>query len=439
MSLNERVRLETLGRVKRGELTVVSAASVCGLSVRQMRRAWKRFKASGAKGLMHGLRGRVSNRRTPVEVADRVVKLKFERYGDFGQTHACEKLQSEHGISISPDTLTAVLKERGLWERRRRRDKHRRRRERRACFGDMVQMDGSHHDWFEGRAGQESTCVNGGLPSVMMVMIDDATNTTDAKLYAGETTEAAFDVTGRWIQKHGVPCALYVDRASIYRDEGHPEKPTQFGRAMKELGVELILARSPQAKGRVENRHKYFQNRFVRELRLRNINTIETANVFLTEVFLPKLNRELSLRAREDEDHHRGVVRGMVLEEVLCVTEQRVVGNDACVRWKNRWLQIDGTHVGLARKRVRVKQRGDGRLVIEHKGERLSFTELKSGRQSGRILEAKGRKTIVNNRRWKPPTSHPWNRTPACGNVPSSRLPPAAPGGGGRTERRQAG
>lgn len=397
--------MEALGRVRRGELTVVSAAGMCGLSVRQMRRLWKRFKAAGAQGLVHGLRGRVSNRRTPVAVADRAVKLKVERYPDFGPTFACEKLLEGHGISISPDTLTALLKARGLWVRRRRRDKHRRRRERRACFGDMVQLDGSHHDWFEGRAGKGSTCV-------MMVTIDDATNVTDAQLYPGETTEAAFDVTGRWVKRNGIPRALYVDRASIYRDEDHPEKPTQFGRAMKELGVELILARSPQAKGRVERRHAWFQDRFVKELRLRNVDTIARANTLLAEVLLPELNRRLALRARVDEDHHRAVAGGTVLEEVLCVSERRVVGNDACVRWKNRWLQLDPTHTPLARKRVTVKQRGDGRLVIDHKGERLSFIELKSG-----VLKVKRGKTILNNRSWKPPASHPWNRTPACGTT----------------------
>src|SRR6185437_4570947 len=149
MSAKERIRLEALNRVKRKEISVVEAARLCGLSVRQARRVWKQFASQGDAGLVHGLRGRASNRRLPEELRERVVKIHQERYSDFGPTLACEKLLGEQAVSISPDTLVALLKERGLWERRRRRGKHRKRRERRSCFGSMVQMDGSHHDWFE--------------------------------------------------------------------------------------------------------------------------------------------------------------------------------------------------------------------------------------------------------------------------------------------------
>jgi transposase len=166
MSVSERDRLDLFGRVKRRELTVTSAAGLLGMSLRQARRVWKRFKSCGAGGLVHTLRGRPGNRRLDVETVARVVRLHQEKYADFGPTLACEKLSSEDGIVICPDTLTGLLRERGLWVRRRRRGRHRRRRERRASLGSMVQMDGSHHDWFEGRGGK----------CVLMVMIDDATN-----------------------------------------------------------------------------------------------------------------------------------------------------------------------------------------------------------------------------------------------------------------------
>ncbi len=270
MSARERVRLEAFGRVKRGELTVGVAAELAGLSLRQARRVWKRFKEFGDRGLAHLLRGKSSNRRLSDDVRDRVAKRHQERYADFGPTLACEKL-AEDGLELSPDTLTALLKARGLWQRKRRRGRHRKRRERRACLGSLVQMDGSHHDWFERRSGQ----------CVLMVMIDDATNRTYARLYPAESTEAAFDVFGRWVKRQGLPRSLYVDRHSIYRDEDHPEKPTQFGRAMKDLVVELIQAHSPQAKGRVERRHAVFQDRLVKELRLRDINSMAQANAFL--------------------------------------------------------------------------------------------------------------------------------------------------------------
>ena len=237
MSARERVRLDAMHRIERDEMTVVAAAGLMEVSVRQARRLWRRFEAQGAAGLVHRLRDRPGNRRVAEELRERIVKRHQERYMDFGPTLACEKL-AEDGLAVSPDTLVSFLKERHLWRRKRRRGKHRLRRERRSSFGSMVQMDGSHHDWFEGRA---SRCV-------LMVLIDDASSVTYAWFYPAETTVAAFDAFGRWVKRHGVPRSIYVDRHAIYRDEDHPEKPTQFGRAMKELQVELICANSPQAK-----------------------------------------------------------------------------------------------------------------------------------------------------------------------------------------------
>jgi hypothetical protein len=413
MSVKERDRLELLCRVKRGELTVVAASGLLGLSVRQARRVWKSFKAEGARGLVHGLRGRASNRRFAEEFRARVLKRHQERYADFGPTFACEKL-AEEGLAVSPDTLVAMLKERHLWVRCRRHGKHRKRRERRACLGSMVQMDGSHHDWFEGRAAK----------CVLMVMIDDATNRTYARFYAAETTEAAFDVLGRWVKRQGLPRSLYVDRHGIYRDEDHPEKPTQFGRAMKELGVELIRAHSPQAKGRVERRNAVFQDRLVKEMRLRNVSDMAQGNALLESLFLDDLNRRYSVKAAKGQDLHRALEAGMVLEEVLCVQEGRVVGQDWCVRWRNRWLQIGPEHAGLALagRRVLVKQLGGGELLVEYEGRRLSCQELRS-----RPAAPKTKPVIVNNRRWKPAGDHPWNRGPACRGVPRVSLAPAAP------------
>jgi len=413
MSASERVRLDAFGRVKRGELTVAAAAELAGLSLRQARRVWKRFRTEGDRGLVHRLRGKSSNRRLSDDVRDRVMKRHQERYADFGPTLACEKL-AEDGLALSPDTLTALLKARGLWQRRRRRGRHRKRRERRACLGSMVQMDGSHHDWFERRSGQ----------CVLMVMIDDATNRTYARLYPAESTEAAFDVFGRWVKRQGLPRSLYVDRHSIYRDEDHPEKPTQFGRAMKDLIVELIQAHSPQAKGRVERRHAVFQDRLVKELRLRDINSMEQANAFLEGAFLEELNRRYAAKARQEQDLHRAVDGQTILEEVLCVQEQRVVGQDWCVRWRNRWLQIDGRHAALKlpRRRVLVKHLSDGQLIVAHKGERLTCREL-----AAKPAPAKRKRVVVNNRRWKPGESHPWNRESARRAGPPVSLAPATP------------
>jgi len=425
MSAKERLRLESLSRVKRGEITVVESAGLMGLSLRQARRLWKRYRDEGDAGLVHRLRGRASGRRLPEELRERVVKRHQERYQDFGPTLACEKL-AEEGLRVSPKTLTLLLRERGLWERHRRRGKHRSRRERRASFGLMLQMDGSHHDWFEGRAGK----------CVLMVIIDDATSQTYARLYPAETTDAAFDVFLRWAKAHGLPRELYVDRHGIYRDEEHPEKPTQFGRAMKELGVRLILAHSPQAKGRVERRNALFQDRLVKELRLRRISSMEQANAYLEQRFLKEINDRYAVSPRRETDLHRPVEAGTVLEEVLCVQEKRVVGEDWCVRWKNRWLQLDGCHapLRLPRRSVLVKERGDRALVVLHGPERLTWQELSKKPEPKKV-----KKAVVNNRRWMPGKEHPWKRGLAERLASRGSPAPAAPARDFHAGRRKAG
>jgi hypothetical protein len=421
MSTKERIVFDALKRVKRKEITVVKASELMDVSLRQARRLWKRFSALGDAGVVHGLRGRASNRRLKEEIGQRIVKRHQERYADFGPTLACEKL-FEEGLMISPNTLTRLLKGRGLWVRRRHRGKHRKRRERRSSFGSMVQMDGSHHDWFEGR----------GPWCVLMVTIDDATNITWARFYPAETTEAAFDVTRRWITSRGVPRSIYVDRHSIYRDQDHPEKPTQFGRAMKQLGVKLIQAHSPQAKGRVERRNAVFQDRLVKELRLRGINTIDGANALLDEMFLEDLNRRYAVKPAEDLDLHRALDELVDLTDVLCVIESRVVGNDWCVRWNNRWLQIDPKHANLRlpRKKVTVRQRADGTLVVDHQGNRLTARELGS-----KPKPSKKARLVINNRRWKPPESHPWKKGIAERAAAKSALP--APHGGREEQKKR--
>ncbi len=419
MSAKERIRLDAMQRVRRGEMTVVAASELMEVSLRQGRRLWKRFVSQGDAGLVHRLRGRASNRRVDEDVAQRIIKRHQEMYADFGPTLACEKLAAE-GMVVSPNTLSGLLKARGLWVRQRRRGKHRKRRERRSSLGSLVQMDGSHHDWFEGR----------GDKCVLMVMIDDATSLTYARFYPAETTDAAFDVFGRWVNQRGLPRSLYVDRHSIYRDEDHPEKPTQFGRAMKELGVKLILAHSPQAKGRVERRHAVFQDRLVKEMRLRKINTIQAANALLEEMFLAEVNRRYAIKPANDQDLHRNVEQNVDLQNVLCVVEQRVVGNDNCVRWRNRWLQIDPKHANLRlpRRKVTVRQRGDGVLIVEHQCRQLTVKELISKPQA-----AKARKQVINNRQWKPPATHPWK----AGLLEREKTFSLPAPHGGREEKRQ--
>lgn len=392
LSKKEQDRLDVLSRVKRKEITVVRAAELLKVSVRQARRINGRFKSAGAEGLAHGLRGRTSNNRIDDDKRDRIIKLHQEHFRDFGHTHACEKL-AEMGLVVSPDTLVNLLKQRGLYVPMRSRGKHRKRRPRRACFGEMIQCDGSEHDWFEGK----------GPKATLMDLIDDATGLTWARFYPAETTEAAFDAFERWSHQHGICRAFYVDRHTIYRNNERPEKPTQFARAMNELGVELIFARSPQAKGRVERRHALFQNRLVKEMRLRRLRTIEQANAYLDQVFLPAINRRYAVSASKSEDLHRPVPAN--LEQILCRQEPRTVGRDWCVAWDGRVLQIDAAHapLKLPGRRITVRHLRDGRLLLEHQGHRLTFVELPA-----RPTPAKPKKVIVNNKPSKPAPTHPW-------------------------------
>jgi len=235
---------------------------------------------------------------------------------------------------------------------------------------------------------------------VLMVGIDVANSRTYTRCYEAETTRAAFDVCGRWAKRHGRPRCVYVDRHGIYRHEDHPQKPTQFGRAMKLVGGELICAHSPQAKGRVESRNAVWQDRRGKELRLRGISDMHGANVLREGKLLDELNRRYAGSAAKSGDLHRPVQAEMVLEEILCVQDPRVGGQDWCVRWQNRWLQIGREHeaLALAGRRGLVKQLGCGELIVD-------------------------------NRRWKPAGDHPCNRGPASRADPRVSLAPAAPTG----------
>ena len=279
MSQKERQRLEVLNRVKRGELSLVKAAALLRLSYRQVKRVFARFRRQGDKGLPHRLRGRPSNRKADEAKRHEVLQRYRERYEDFGPTLAAEYL-AQDGLKVSVETLRGWLLAAGLWQTKRKRAVHRRWRARKDHWGELLQMDGSHHDWFEGRRAK----------AVLMVAIDDATNRTYARFFEEETTAAAFETFQRYVGLYGLPRALYVDKDSIYRasrdrtiDEELADEPakTQFGRAMAQLGVELICAHSPQAKGRVERRHGVFQDRLVKALRLEGIANLATANDYL--------------------------------------------------------------------------------------------------------------------------------------------------------------
>lgn len=403
MSQKERVRLVVMQQVKQDELTLAEACEVLGLSYRQTKRVWRRYRLDGDKGLVHRLRGQPGKRAKPLALKQRILARYQERYPDFGPTLAAEYL-AEEGLAVDHETLRRWRLAQGHPRLRRRRQRHRAWRERKPCFGAMVQLDGSHHDWFEGRAPR----------CVLMVMVDDATNRVWAQFFEEETTHASYDMLAAWARQHGLPQSLYVDRDSIYRCEGvgsvaeqlaGKEPQTQFGRAMAELGVELILAHSPQAKGRVERMNGVLQDRLVKALRLEGINDLKTANPFLRKKFLAAFNRKFALPAASPADVHRQAPRE--LNRVLSWQEQRAVQRDWTVVHERRWYQLDRRHerLSLAGKKVIVRTLRDGTVELEHQGKQLQWKALKARPERPPQSAAATPKPA---KEWKPAADHPW-------------------------------
>ena len=406
MSTSERRRLEIVSRVKDKLITLKKAAELLDVGYRQTIRVFNRYLEEGDKGLIHKSRGRCSNRQISKEIRKAVLELYADRYEDFGPTLASEHLVSDDGYTVDHETLRLWLIEEGIWERKRRRKKHRAWRERKEHVGELVQMDGSHHDWFEGRRGK----------AVLMVMVDDATSRTFARFFEGETTRASMETFQTYVERYGLPQALYVDRDSIYRCDRQPTVDeqlkqtgplTQFGRAMNTLGVKIILAHSPQAKGRVERTNGTFQDRFVKEMRLKGIKTIEEANRFLEEIFLTKYNEKFNVMPRKEEDLHRPIPENIVLEEVLCFEESRQVQNDWTVRWMNRFFQLTKRNeaLGLVKQKITVREKLDGAIQLVYKRHTLAFEELP---ERPKKISVKVKPVARSRTPWKPAPDHPW-------------------------------
>jgi len=403
MSQKERVRLIVMQQVKEDELTLAEACEVLSLSYRQTKRVWRRYRLEGDQGLVHGSRGKPGKRAKPFKLKARILARYEERYPDFGPTLAAEYLGAE-GMVIDHETLRRWRLAQGKPMMRRRRQRHRQWRERKPCFGAMAQLDGSHHDWFEGR----------GPRCVLMVMVDDANNRLWAQFFEEETTHASYDMFDDWTGQHGVPQSLYVDRDSIYRCEGvgsvaeqlaGQEPQTQFGRAMKQLGVELILANSPQAKGRVERMNGVLQDRLVKALRLEGISDIKSANAFLRKKFLPTFNPKFAVKATSAADVHRKAPRN--LNEVLSWEVERVVQRDWTVASESRWYQLDQQHEGLSLvgKKVIVRKLRDGTVQLERQGVKLKWKEL-PGRPQRAAVKPLAAPTPT--KAWRPSANHPW-------------------------------
>jgi hypothetical protein len=448
MSQRERDVLKVMTEVEAGKRTQREAARLIRRTIRQVRRIQRCLAVEGDGGIVHKLRGRPSNARIAPERRQKVLEAYRADYGDFGPTLAAEKL-TERGLTVTGQSLRLWLLAAGLWQRKRQRDVHRQRRARRECFGELVQADGSLHDWLEGR----------GPWMTLLVMIDDATSKVVARFAPAESTAGYFDLLGRYLRKHGRPVAFYTDRHSIFWGEDRTDDPqpgqTQFRRACDELGIEWIPARSPQAKGRVERFNQTAQDRLVKELRLAKAVNMEQANEVLEAKFLPLFNRRYTVQPVSPTDAHRPIHQAMDLAAILSVQDTRTVGNDYTFRLDNRVYQLPPPPLpGLRRGKVLIEQRLDGSMHVRFKKHYLQFqlvtatafqelgalppnprslslwripadntkgcateatqpsavhpTVKRSGRTPALPYPPDGKKTVTTKPPYRPPPSHPW-------------------------------
>src|ERR1700720_592962 len=412
-------RVEVLARVRSKQLRVVDASRLLRVSYRQAKRLWKRYRDEGAAGLQHRSAGRNSNRAHDEKFRQKVLRRVREKYSGvvgerFGPTLAAEHLESEDELKIDSETLRRWMLAEGLWSQERKRRRHRLRRERKEHFGEMVQMDGSFHAWLEER----------GPRGCLIDLVDDATSTTLAQLGEQETIWAVADALRAWIERYGVPLALYVDWKNLYKRPATPserlrgEEPiTQFGRMGRKLGMELIAASSPQAKGRVERVHGTHQDRLVKKLRRKEIRSHEAANVYLEREYLPEHNRRFARVAARKEDYHRRAPRAAELDGIFRLETERTVSADWVVRYGNRFFQLEPQkrNYAPARSKVLVCEGRHGGLAIEYRGRPQCWREIAAPAKP-QVLDAPAREArprvpiSVKKRKWVPPANHPWHQ-----------------------------
>ena len=400
MKRGEIKRLVIIEKVIKKELKQIDAAQVLGISDRQIRRLVIEVRGRGAAGVIHGLRGKESCRKISQKIRNKVLGLCRGQYEGFGPLFACEKLRERDGITVSKETLRQWLIKEGLWQvKNGGQVKHLQWRERKAHHGQMLQMDGSHHAWLEDR----------GPVLVLMGQIDDATSKVSGRFYEYEGTIPAMDSMKRYIQKNGIPASVYLDKHTTYKstakqtieEELEDRKAlSQFEKACAKIGIEVIHANSPQAKGRVERLFRTLQDRLVKELRLANAKSLDDANTVLEKV-LVKFNKQFNVIPRESGDLHRRVPKGVNLDEVFSIENSKTLRNDNTIAHDKQWYQIlTATRV----KTVILQERVDGQMYVIGNGQKLKFKKIE---QPSRVYKSRVRKT---SRRLIPMALHPWRK-----------------------------
>ncbi len=385
MSQKEVDRIRIVSQIESNKLTVEEGSELLGISQRQAYRVMKRIKEEGAKGVIHKLRGRESNRGYPGELKSKIIEIYRRSYPDYGPTLFSEMLIEYHNISLNRETLRNWLRQKSITTSLRKKRPHRRKRERRSCFGELLQFDGSHHDWFEAR----------GAECCLLNCVDDATGRVYLKFALSENTQDVLLTIWEYVNKYGIPRSIYTDRASVYYAEGNL---TDFGRAMKQLNIELIFAKSPQAKGRVERFNRTLQDRLIKALRREAISNIAEANKYLQEVFTNKFNKRFAVNP-EQPDVHRAV-EGYNLENIFCYKTTRQVRNDYTINLSGGYIQLLKGNAPLPKPKqsVTISKWLNGQMHIYFNEQELSYKSLK---------DKPGKKGYKSR---KVPKDHPWRK-----------------------------
>lgn len=408
MSKEELSRLEVMEHLQEKRMGQRTAAEVLGVSVRQVKRLLRAYRREGAAGLVSKQRGKPSHHQLEREMVGAAIDLLKGRYADFGPTLAHEKLVELDGIKLSLGSVRKIMIEEGLWKAKKaQKVEVHQMRERRACQGELEQMDGADHDWFEGRSER----------CTLLVMIDDATGQLGALSFVVE--ESFFGYCGllrQYLAAHGRPAGLYTDKHGIFRvnipNAGLGDNLTQFGRAMQSLEIPILCANTPQAKGRVERANQTLQDRLVKEMRLRSINDMQQGNAYLPE-FIADFNARFAVQPRSTLDAHRPMQAYQNLDQILAWQETRLITKNLTLQFKNVVYQIQTNRPAYAlyHAQVTVCQDDQGKVAILYKGEKLAYTLFQKQERQAEVVTAK---QVEHQRKpYKPGPDHPWYHIPA--------------------------
>lgn len=414
MSNKEAERINVMENLMHKKVKQKQAALQLDLTVRQVSRILKRYRREGKLGLLHQARGKVSNRAVPDTEKERAVSLIKERYSDFGPTFACEKLQKLNGISLSDETIRNMMIKAGLWiPKKRKTGNTHPYRARRACVGELVQLDGSYHDWFEGR----------GNPCTLLAFVDDATSgIMDGMFVDHEGTLALFESTDHYLNTYGKPLGFYVDRhstfkvnrqATIEEDLRDKQAQTQFSRAMDELGITMVFAYSPQAKGRVERLFETLQDRLVKELRLKGISTQKEATRYFQEEYMPAHNQRFAVYPKDKANLHRPLLPGDDLNRIFTIQSKRIVSKDLMVQYKNTRYQLKpngGYRYTLKGAAITIREDKYENLTFNYKNITVPYRIAIKEMFTDRPIQVVTSKEFVERRVYIPADNHPWRR-----------------------------